>query len=347
MVAIIDALINSLGELSKRKVKRSAHIWGSRLAQIYNRRKAIAPKQVPRIVRCIVDNRLESHTKGRNIIQHFANNLTQLETLGNSDLAALCYAFIVVGEDSIARNLLQHHCKKTPSIAENIQGLAEVIRTIALVASRQRAEKHSNQNNLKLTEEDTDICDRVLEEAANRLRTLQHGINTSCSECAAAGELLAESLFLSQLRNRSDSVFPGAYHWIEDAPIGSRVRISHLLSNDQKLILEKQIAAATYAETLSVLRYIYHMRHNQQTHLQQLFTRLCATTGQSTRMCRAEANETLDHFIRTLQSPHGHKRVHSNDINKALLEYLIGIRRSGVLNRGHVSSHRWNYPVMF
>ncbi|GFE55069.1 PAS PAC sensor signal transduction histidine kinase, putative [Babesia ovis] len=341
MIPVIDAIVNSLGELSKRKVKRSARIWTKRLGDLFDRRDRINTTRVPTIVKHIVENQLETHRKSQELLQHFVTVVDDLENLSSREIFALCYAFSVIGEEHLTNHILHKHCESAIAATKHdIQGFTDVIKAISFVASREQAALQSDASGALQPTRTLELCDQVIEVASQQLEAFQHNVYNK--DHAAAGEVVTHSVFLAQLYNKSYTFVSGTCRWVDAASICSRVRISQKLSTQQHMLLSQQIASSSYRDTLSTLRYIYHMRYPQEAYLQQLYTRLCATTGASTHMCRREALETLGYFLQQLKD----NNTDGNDKTKALLEYLSGIQRSGVLTNGHVSTHRWNYPVM-
>ncbi|GIX63579.1 endonuclease III [Babesia caballi] len=342
-----EALVRSLGELSKRKVKRSAHVWSACLGEIYNRRDCIAESQLPTIVRCIVDNQLEQHPKSRALLEHFTPLAPQLNSLEARDLAALCYAFCAVDQDSTAQTLLRRHWTSEAFVAADLADFNAAVRSVGLTAHRQRALNTPRESDEMVSSELVETYDKVVNTALRRLHGL-HAASPATNECSEAGNLLLETVFLCHILNRSVSFFSGSNRWIDVASLDARIRTSHFLQAEHNEVLKQQIAAASYREILAVLRHVFYMRSPRRTHLQELFNRLCATAGASTRMCRTESTAILDYFIRTLRTDIDAASAPAAAVNssKSLLAYLVGIRRAGVLSGGHVSSHRWNYPVM-
>ncbi|GBE60923.1 ABC transporter ATP-binding protein, putative [Babesia ovata] len=347
MAAVLDALLHSLGELSKRKVKRSAHIWSARLGEIYNRRQKISLSQVPGIVRCIVDNQLETHPKSKALLEHFVPLSSQLESLPAAEVAAICYAFSAIDEDATVKALLHDCWNRVEAVSDDLHGYRDLVRVTSLAACRQLLGGEGDVRNCAQQGEASELYERVIDETSGKIRTLQRSLNTSSIYNSVAGDLLVETVYLSNILKRNASFFNGSNRWIDFASIDGRIRISQLLSENHKGVLEQQIASASFQDTLSVLRHLMYMKHPHQDHIHQLFNRLCATSGKSTRMCRSEAFSILDYFMHMLQAA-GDARVGTPaaESTQQLLGYLAGIRRTGVLSGGHISTHRWNYPIM-
>ncbi|CDR93897.1 hypothetical protein, conserved [Babesia bigemina] len=347
MATVLDALLHSLGELSKRSVKRSAHVWSARLGEIYNRRQNISPSQVPVIVRCIVDNHLETHPKSKALLEHFSPISIQLEGVAAADVAAICYAFSAIGQDAAAESLLRDCWHRAEAISEDLRGYRDLVRVTSLATSKQLAGGGGDVRGCAQQGGASELCERVIDDTSGKLRALQCSLNTSGVYNSVAGDLLVETVYLCNLVKRSASFFNGSNRWIDFASIDGRVRISHLLAHNHRSVLEQQIASASFQDTLAVLRHLMYMRHHQQDHIHQLFNRLCSTAGKSTRMCRSEACSILDNFIHVLRAAADARAgTPAADSTQQLLAYLTGIRRTGVLSGGHISTHRWNYPVM-
>ncbi|EDO08567.1 hypothetical protein BBOV_III010110 [Babesia bovis T2Bo] len=331
MVNAVQSILQSLGELSKRKVKRSARIWTTRIEELVSRRELITSKQAVDIAKLLVQNQLESHRKVHELTCHIAQVVPTLERIETSDIYPLCYLLAAVDLDDVLYRLLDRHlhlskeqCIHTP------HDFCGIIKSVALMSSRHKWRMKQTGYITGDIPSFTEIVENTIHEANKKIPSYLHKSDT---ESQTLGEIIAQKAFIEYIWHKNTEVVNA--HVINGATIGARVRIAQMLTPEAQSLLQNQIAAGSYQSTLSTLREIQRMRYPQECYLRDLYARLCATTGASTYMCRQEAIDTLDHFINMLK----------DTTQSSLLDYLKGIRRTDILASKHQATHRWNYPI--
>lgn len=345
MGAVVEALITSLNELSKRKVKRSAHIWISRLNEIYKRRCNVNERQVPIIIRHIVDNHLEGQPKAKELLQYLQPTVLQLDSLDLVDTAALCYALCTINADTDARALLYKNVDEARMANADLFSQSILLRSVAICISRHKTEYAAGGNGIQGSL-NSSVYDCIIRKATDTIRNVQSNMNFVSVDYKVIGNLLVETIFILDLLKK-DLGFSGSHCFVDYSALDGRILVSHLLSAEHRNTIEKQISTSCYSDILSILRRFYYMQLPHHHYVQNLFVRLANTSGAATHMCRADARIYLDEQIRILErNVEQQIEVPCQLLAKELLSYLIGIKNTGILGSGHISTHRWNYPMM-
>lgn len=342
----MDSLIHSIKELSKRKVKRSAHVWVTRLNEIYSRRSRLTESHLPVIIRHIVNNNLECLTISKDLLQGTLSYLPSLGQLDLQDISAMCYALCSIGEDDAAIKLLSEQFADDKFLKSSLSDQGMLMRVVNLCISRQLVTDYIDRHKGIKDSSLCDVCGRIIDNANNILQSLQFSFNAGAVEYNAIGDILVENIYLHQQLQLESGLFSASNRFVDYGSLDGRIRISHLLDEEHKDILQTQIATSRYSDILSALRFFFYMKLPRVPYAKELFTRLCNTSGSATHLCRKEAMMILEsHIINLERELHAVTSGSCDSQRGELHSYLTGIRKTGLLCSGHVSVHRWNYPV--
>ncbi|XP_952575.1 uncharacterized protein TA11545 [Theileria annulata] len=332
----VDLILQSLGELSKRKIKRYANVWSTKISDLYLVRSKITKNHVPFISKCFLINNLLNNQDVKNILRYVLPQIIDKNGFSVEEYSLMSYVYSCIDEDDPSETILVNNYSKDSVETASDEELLTFLNTISLMLSRRIFGKiNFGFRGVQ------DISNDLMEYLWDRVNAVSSKCISEMVEYLKVSEIMLESIFISNLLGKLDKEVLNN-NIIDHGSIFSFVKISQLLSPERKSYVMDKIYSSDYNTILDTLRKINYFKLPNMEFTEHLFNRLCNTPAKST-MCRKEALGYLDNTIFDLEGKIRRKSVDS-DVFSRLHSHLKAIKSTNVLENPHRSRVRWNFP---
>ncbi|UKK02299.2 hypothetical protein MACK_001655 [Theileria orientalis] len=336
MGASVDLILESFKELTKRKIKRYANVWSTKITELYSVKERINHNYVPLISKCFLVNNLLHDQKVQSIMRHLMPKIIGKKGLSVEDYSLISYVYSCIDEDESSDAIIANNYSEDIIKSASDQDLLTFLRTVALIMSRKILGKVDSGSNVV-----PEISNQILDFLWSKIKSINTRYMSESVEYMELSELLLETIFIADLLQRLER--EALNHEIIDyGSIFSLIKVSHLLPPENKRQVVERINTSDYNTVLDILRKIHFSKLPEMGFINHLFNRLCNTPAKS-KMCRSETmsylNSTLGRIDASMNSS-----LENQESLKRLQSHLKAIKGSNVLENPHRSRIRWNYP---
>ncbi|BAM39852.1 conserved hypothetical protein [Theileria orientalis strain Shintoku] len=343
----VDLILESFKELTKRKIKRYANVWSTKISELYAVKERINHNYVPLISKCFLVNNLLHDQKVQGIMRHVLPQIIGRKGLSVEDYSLISYVYSCIDENETSDAIISNNYSEDVIKSASDQDLLTFLRTVALVMSRKLLGKVDSGSNVV-----PEISNQILDFLWTKVKSVNTRYMSESVEYMQFSELLLETIFIADLLQRLER--EALNHEIIDyGSIFSLIKVSHLLPRENKRRVVERIDTSDYNTVLDILRRIHYFKLPETRFINHLFNRLCNTPGEKSeqltsavaksKMCRSESmsylNATLDRIDGSMNLS-----LEDREHLKRLQVHLKAIKGSRVLENPHRSRIRWNYP---
>lgn len=336
----VEAILQSLEDLSKRNLKRTSAQWTSKLSLLYSLRNKILASHIIHIAKHLVNNNLQLQEAPRLLLSHSLPKIIDKTGLSLLDSSTIAYAYATIGEDHSSKKILINNFDSSLLNNASNSEYSSLLKILSTLLSREAYYKVNDDVSKTIR----DIAKDVIVFMWKRIRELNSNFVNNGSNYGVISEILSEYIFVSAILNKAGIQELLNHSIIDDSSILSRIKLSPWMPQDKKTKITSEIQLANYTEILTTLRGIYFLKLSNFEFTEYLFNRLCNTTESSTRICRFESSLFLNHTLDLIE-----KELKFGESGKikyltTLYNHLLAIKRTYSLEKSHRSTLKWNYP---
>lgn len=273
MKSSIDLILQSLGELSKRKIKRYANIWSTKISDLYLVRSKITKNHVPFMSKCFLINNLLNNQDVKNILRYSAPLIIDKNGFSVEEYSLMSYVYSCIDEDAASETILLNNYSKDSIKSSSYDEFLPFLSTFSLLLSRRIFGK-VNPDSRGVQ----DISNDLMEYLWDRINQINANCISEIVEYMKFSEIILESIFISNLLDKLDKDVLNN-NIIDYGSIFSFVKISQLLSPERKNYVIDKIYSSDYNTILDALRKTYYFKLPNLEFTEHLFNRLCNTPG--------------------------------------------------------------------